>query len=260
MFYIFLHKAARVASKLLDVVLGLVILAMFAFGAYSMYDINSLYQDSELSDTVLQYKPTIAVQEDVLPQDNSLTFEELQKINPDVCAWISIKDTKIDYPIVASKDNMDYLNVDVMGEYSLSGSIFLDFRNSKLFDDPVSIIYGHNMNDYAMFGEIPPFQNEEKFFSHEDGTLFLPNATYALKIMAYIEVPECTPEIYNIEYTNYQPTEDYFLPYIRNEAEQFRDVSQYDGEQYLMLSTCSSQATNGRCLLVLKVLEHQNGG
>lgn len=45
-------------------------------------------------------------------------------INKDVAGWITIDDTHIDYPVVQGKDDMEYINKDVYGEFSLSGSIF----------------------------------------------------------------------------------------------------------------------------------------
>ena len=256
--YKFLTKAAEFASKLLDFIIISAIILLLLFGVYSMYDIYSLFQDSELTDAVLQYKPTV-VEVNELPQDNSLTFDELQSVNSDVCAWITITNTKIDYPIVISKDNMDYLNVNVLGEYSLSGSIFCDHRNNSDFTDQVTLVYGHNMNDYAMFGEIPSFASSSTFSSKQDGLLFLPNATYKLKVMAYIEVQEGNREIYSVQYINSRAANDY-ISYISQNAEHYRDLSQYAGDRYLALSTCSSESTNGRCLLILKILDDQNGG
>ena len=54
-------------------------------------------------------------------------------INKDVAGWITIDDTHIDYPVVQGKDDMEYINKDVYGEFSLSGSIFLSCMNKKDF-------------------------------------------------------------------------------------------------------------------------------
>ena len=52
------------------------------------------------------------------------------KLNKDVVGWITIFDTHISYPVVQGKDNQEYLNKDVFGKFSFSGSIFLDYRNA----------------------------------------------------------------------------------------------------------------------------------
>ena len=86
-----------------------------------------------------------------------ISFEELQKINPEVFGWLNIPDTHIDYPLVQAEGNSKYVNTDVKGNFSLSGSIFLDCRNHKDFSDCNHIIYGHHMQKDAMFGELERF-------------------------------------------------------------------------------------------------------
>ena len=73
-------------------------------------------------------------------------FDELKAQNSDVCGWITIYGTHVDYPIVQSEDNSTYLMRNPRGEYSLSGSIFMDYMNQKDFSDFNTIIYGHHMD------------------------------------------------------------------------------------------------------------------
>ena len=67
------------------------------------------------------------------------SFEELLAINPDVCAWVSLDNTKVDYPVLQGANNMIYLNQDVYGDFALAGSIFLDSRNDRTFSDRYSL-------------------------------------------------------------------------------------------------------------------------
>ena len=71
--------------------------------------------------------------------DNPASFEELLGINPDVCAWVTLDNTAIDYPVVQGEDNFTYVNTDVYGDFSLAGSIFLDVNCDKNFTDPYSL-------------------------------------------------------------------------------------------------------------------------
>lgn len=59
---------------------------------------------------LLHYKPA------VLAADNP-TLAELQARNPDVCGWLTIDGTNIDYPFVQGATNMDYINRDVTGRF-----------------------------------------------------------------------------------------------------------------------------------------------
>ncbi|MDE5830938.1 MAG: class B sortase, partial [Clostridia bacterium] len=56
-------------------------------------------------------------------------------------------------PVVCTLDNDYYLKKNIYKEDSISGSIFLDYRNSG-FDDKHTIVYGHNMKNDSMFGRL----------------------------------------------------------------------------------------------------------
>ena len=98
------------------------------------------------------------------------SLQDLQNINADVCAWLTIDDTGIDYPVVRGKDDMEYINKDVYGNFALSGSIFLSSANQPDFTDPYNLIYGHHMSNGAMFGDVVEFTDEAYFTAHETGT------------------------------------------------------------------------------------------
>ena len=73
---------------------------------------------------------------DIEGQDNenkgsiSVDFNSLKEINSDIVAWIYIKDTDINYPILQTGDNNYYLRRDIYKKYSFCGSIFMDYKNS----------------------------------------------------------------------------------------------------------------------------------
>lgn len=90
-------------------------------------------------------------------------YIEAENINENVIGWINCDDLNIDYPILKSKDNFDYLRTDLYGNYSISGSIFLD-RNTK--ENPNwKLIHGHNMGDNTMFSSLPTFLNSNEYKS-----------------------------------------------------------------------------------------------
>ena len=135
------------------------------------------------------------------------------KLNKDVVGWIKIFDTHISYPVVQGKDNQEYLNKDVFGEFSFSGSIFLDYRNACDFTDSYSIIYGHQI------------------------TLF-----------ACVETQEFNNKIYN-PIVQGKDNLDTLLKYIKDEAVQYRDISLNHDDKIIGLSTCAEAGTNERVVL-----------
>lgn len=93
----------------------------------------------------------------------TIEFGELQKINPDIVAWIRIDGLGIDYPVVQGEDNEHYLYYTFRGEANVAGSIFLDYRNKADFSDSKIILYGHNMKNGSMFGSLKKYQDESVF-------------------------------------------------------------------------------------------------
>lgn len=143
-----------------------------------MYDAWYLYNHT-LDGSILKYKPN----------EYSADAED-SPITEDMKAWITIDGTNIDYPVMQGNDNIKYLNTDPFGEYSLSGSIFLDSRSAPDFTDLYSLIYGHHMEYGKMFGALDDFLNRAYLESHAYGTLIIgrnAEKTYSLEVFACME-------------------------------------------------------------------------
>ncbi len=83
---------------------------------------------------------------------------ELKAKNRDIYGWIRITgmvaDT-VEYPVVKGADNNVYLHRDIDGNYSESGSIFVDYRNSPMHSKNYNtVFYGHCMTNGTMFRPI----------------------------------------------------------------------------------------------------------
>ena len=119
----------------------------------------------------LEYKnsnptpPTESTDTAPLPE-NPINFTDIQAKNPDVCAWIQVDGTIIDYPILQSTPQNDdnfYLDHDINGEKKKAGSIYIQKLNHDDFSDPNTVIYGHNMLNGTMFGQLKKFRGKEFF-------------------------------------------------------------------------------------------------
>jgi sortase B len=162
-------------EKLMSVVFLIALLIV----VYGLYDAWYVYNKAE-DDSYLKYKPILG---EGVPDDSPLT--------EDYVAWITIDDTNIDYPVMQGKNNMEYLNIDPYGEYSLSGSIFLDSRNSADFTDDYSILYGHHMAYGKMFGALDDYMNKEYMREHSTGQLIVgrnDTKAYDLGVFACMKV------------------------------------------------------------------------
>lgn len=113
----------------------------------------------------------------------TIEFGKLQKINPDIVAWIRIDGLGIDYPVVQGKDNGHYLHYTFRGEANVSGSIFLDYWNKADFSDSKIILYGHNMKNGSMFGSLKKYQDESVFRKNQIISIYLPgNREWKFKV------------------------------------------------------------------------------
>ena len=86
--------------------------------------------------------------------ESKVDFAKLKQKNSDVVGWIQIKSLGINYPIVQGSDNKYYLTRTINNKYSKNGSIFMDYQNSKKFDDNNTVIFGHNLVSGKMFAPL----------------------------------------------------------------------------------------------------------
>ena len=122
----------RGLNALFSLVVLLCFFVVVAYAGYALWDNSQVYAAAEnVRDEMLQLKPQPAAEE------GGPTFHELQAVNPDVCAWVTLDNTNIDHPVLQGTDNLSYINRDVYGNFSLAGSVFLDSRNDTAFADPI---------------------------------------------------------------------------------------------------------------------------
>lgn len=124
-------------------------------------------------------------QEETSAVDIPIDFQALQQQNPEVYAWIQIPQTAVDYPILqSSTDNRYYLNHTINGEEKKEGAIFTENYNTKTFEDPNTIIYGHDMKNGSMFQSIHQYMDRSFFDANRDITIYMPEKILHYKIFA----------------------------------------------------------------------------
>lgn len=238
--------AARFGNRILNIFVTVLILLMLAFGGYSLWYSWSVSRGAFLSGDLMQYKPQ-AAQAGANP-----TLEELMAVNPDVVGWLTVDGTNIDYPMVQGETDMEYINKDVYGDFSLSGAIFLSCLNSPDFSDPYNLVYGHHMSSGAMFGNVVQFTDAAYFEEHQAGTLYLPDATFRIELFACLETDAYDSMIYNVQAGENNGER---LSYLKGLAIQYRDIDARAEDSVIALSTCAEAETNGRVILFGRLTE-----
>jgi sortase B len=218
---------------------------LLLFAAYCLIDSKLVYMSAD-SANYQEYRPE---------KDNSPSFKELQKINPDVFGWLYVIGTEIDYPIAQGEDNEKYVNTDALGKYSMVGSLFLDYRNDIHFKDFNSIIYGHHMEQDKMFGDIDNFKDKKFFDEHPYANIYFDGKKHGIRLYAYILADAYDESLYRFVSNTDNADKKAYLSYINEHAYNKRKMKVTVKDNIIVLSTCSEDITNGRFVLVGKLVD-----
>ena len=190
--------------------------------------------------------------------DNEESFTDYSTIfdkNEDMVAWIKIDGTGIDYPVMQTKDKPNYyLYRNFYKEYSAYGTPYV-FENCNIFESDNITIYGHNMDDRDMFGELVEYKNKDFYNEH--------------KIIKFTTKEEsCNYEIIAVFKTKvYSQNCFKYYQFIKaNDSGEFnafinkcKELSFYDtevsaeyGDKLITLSTCEYSGKNSRLVIVAK--------
>lgn len=228
-------RAACAFNRAVAWVIGVFLALVCAISGYALWDSANLFN-------------TDLVDENGQP----LTFAEALAANPDVCAWLAIDNTNIDYPVVRGKDNFEYLDKDALGEESASGAIFLDSECSREFDEPYEVLMGHHMQYGKMFGDLDKFLDQGFFEQNETGRILLPNETLELQICAVVKADAYDGLVFSTPIVDASR-----MPGIVSHLDELallkRDGALSADDQVVVLSTCSSTGENDRTVLVCRV-------
>lgn len=117
--------------------------------------------------------------------DIPIDFAALKEKNPDVYAWISIPGTAIDYPVLQREnDNTYYLDHTIDHEEKTEGAIFTENYNNTDFEDPNTVIYGHDMRNGSMFKGLLDYRDKTFFDQNKEVLIYTPDAIRHYKIFA----------------------------------------------------------------------------
>ncbi len=248
-------RILRLLERLLRVVVFAALALAGTFSAYALWDNRQVYAAAEtVQADMLRLKPPET------GADGGASFEELLAVNGDVRAWLTLDGTNIDYPVLQGADNLAYINRDVYGSFALAGSIFLDAAADAQFSDPYSVLYGHHMEEHRMFGDLDLYKDAAFFRSSRTGALLLPERSYRLEIFAVLTVPASEERIFHAAL--WQNDIAGLLDYARENALHFSpdtaNALPPDG-RVLALTTCSSEFTNARTVVLAAVLSGESG-
>ncbi len=201
--------------------------------------------------------------EPYVPTESYLTldFDALNQINPDIYAWIEIKDSKVDYPVLQSPtSDAKYLSTGFNNVPYIGGAIFTEASyNSRDFNDPVTTIYGHTMSSGTLFGQLESlYSDEQSFQENRRICIYQPDSVSVYRVFAAVPY-ENIHIMYNYDFSVQYWFENFFegVRQIRAlNANMDEEAFPVWGDKVIILSTCMKSDSSKR-FLVMAVLENR---
>lgn len=119
-------------------------------------------------------------------EERPIDFQKLRETCPEAYAWIRIPNTNVDYPVCqrAEGDQTFYLDHRADGTPEFAGAIYSENYNARDFQDPVTVLYGHNMEDGSMFQTLHYYEDRAFFDKNRDVTVYLPDRALHYRVFA----------------------------------------------------------------------------
>jgi len=193
------------------------------------------------------------------------TFERLCReekvVIADAQAWLEIPGTNVFHPVMQhAQDDAYYLDHDAQGNSDNYGALYTEsVYNTFGFDDPVTVIYGHRMNNGSMFGTLQKYYsgNFEKYRSvylhmpdgeRREYTVFAAVIQSNLHILHYNNF--YSPRVFTRYFNDVYSTRK--LGIVLDEQ-----MRPQPGDKVIILSTCIKGDSNLRYLVMAKLNENQ---
>ena len=195
------------------------------------------------------------VQEEVTAFDK---YADVYAQNSDLVGWVSIPGTQIDYPVMQTKDNPDfYLKHAFDKSYSSYGVPYVQ-ENCDIGISDNLVLYGHHMNNGSMFSDLCKYESEDFYREHKIIHFDTLESFGEYEVIAAFKTVAYSEEGFKYYHFVRAESAEQFNEYIA----ECKELALYDpgvtaeyGDKLITLSTCEYSQTNGRMVVVAKLLE-----
>ena len=217
-----------------------------------------------------------AEQEFAQIRESARDLSDVYAQNHDLIGWIKIEDTKIDYPVMQTPQDPEYyLHTDFNGEYSASGTPFLDAASvvmPRTFVDSHGetyelnvtwnwLIYGHNMKSGTMFAALQKYDSQEFWEGHKTFTfdVYHPDTgvtesgVYEIFAVSRSQIKASDSNAFQYyKYAGYTDEQKFyeFVSGVKAESSYETGITPQFGDQLVTLSTCAYHVDEGRMYIV----------
>ena len=252
------HQPARGSSKKkqqkraqFNIISSVVLVAAVCVFVFSLYQLIAMlvpyYSGGKIYDEIKD----IAITADENGEGFKVDFDALLKENSDTVAWIRFDEPEIiNYPVVKSADNADYLTKTFTANDNKLGAIFMDYRNSNDFSDRNTFIYGHHLNvGGEMFSELLEYDSESFCKEHPNFYIYTPDGKVRTYTVFSAGVVKDTADNYKIDYASDADFEEYLKLCQDSSNYTVDDVELNAQSQIVSLSTCTNVRDDERFLV-----------
>lgn len=233
-----------------DIISGTILIVAVCVFVFSLYQLVMMLIPYHTGGKEYEEIQDLAISADSDGTGFSVDFDALLEINPDTIAWIRFDEPSIiNYPVVKSADNNEYLTKTFAENDNKLGAIFMDMRNSSDFSDRNTIIYGHHLNvSPDMFSRLHLYEDEEFCKEHPDFYIYTPDGKVRTYTVFSAGVVNAAADNYDIEFASDEEFEQY-IELCRESSNYQVDVDVNAQSQILSLSTCTGDQRDERFLL-----------
>ncbi len=226
---------------------------------YFLQHLKTDYTSKKLA-SVYNQKPT---QQEIssIPSEFLEKFAGLYNINNDIKGWIRVPNTKIDHPVVQTKDNEYYLYKNFEKKYDPHGIPYADFRNI-IEKDKMStntVLYAHNINGGKLFGDFNKYRDIE-FYKQNSVINFdtiYEESLYKIFAVFVTNTDNTDPDYF--DYHNYIEMNDdkvfyKFITEVNKRRLYDTGIDVKSSDKLLTFSTCANELKDGRLVVVARKL------
>ena len=191
-----------------------------------------------------------ADEEDASPVDTSNPeIIRLTADYPDAVGWLTVEGAGVSHPFALGETNRTYIRSALDGSYVRSGTLFIDYRNSRDMKDGLTVLYGHNMNNGTMFSNLAKYLDNEYILFYPDVYVSLPDRTDHYTVWAAM----IADAVYDKLFNSAGVTGDiqYIADYVSENADYINNNLTVTGDdRLLVLSTCNPSYFFARTVVI----------
>lgn len=246
-----------------NIVLAVLLLVFIGSGLY-LYDYFRKAKQTEGELGELQQLKTESQGEDgeeIQDSDGRTILKDYRKLykkNNDLIGWVTVKGTKIDYPVMQTpKDSEFYLHKNYKKEKDINGLPFLDAKCDVEDANSNLMVYGHHMKSGLMFAHLEDFENKDFYQKHkmiEFDTLY-EKRQYEVVAVFRSQIYKEEQDVFKYYRYGGALSEKQFSTYVEHCTKlsvHKTGVKPTYGEQLLTLVTCAYHTEEGRFVVVAR--------